>query len=111
MVRIFFLMSRIEKTKEDIDKLEHLTHDNHDSFKVPQFYHVWKILSALEGVPEYRVFTDKVQQMRPDEWVQLKPDEIRTELHKLHSNKVSLQSEDKNNNNTVLFSSERKKAP
>ena len=40
--------------------------------------------------------------MSPQEWIKLTPETIRTELHKIHSSKVSLHTEDKNEENIVL---------
>lgn len=59
--------------------------------KIPKFFHVWKVLSGLEKYPEYRIYTEKIQQMEPKEYIRLKIPEIRAELHKLHSNKVQME--------------------
>ena len=38
-------------------------------------------------IPEFRTFTEKIQQMEPKEWIRLDVNDIRTELHKIHINK------------------------
>ena len=87
---IFSYMSRLEKYREEVEKLEHLSQDIGETVKIPRFFQVWKILSGLEQFPEYRVYTEKVQQMEPKQYLTLQVGDIRTELHKLHSNKVQL---------------------
>ncbi len=89
---IFTYISRIDKYREEIEHLQHLAQDAGETLAMPKFYRVWKILSAVEKYPEYRVFTDKVQQMTPQEWVKLNPETVRQELHKIHSNKTQLQT-------------------
>lgn len=108
---IFSYISRVDKYKEEVEKLEHLAQDAGETLVVPKFFQVWKILSAVEKFPEYRMFVEKVQQMTPQEWVRLRPESIRGELHKIHSNRVSLQvlreekkeSNTNNNNNNVAL--------
>ena len=84
-------MSRLDTYKEEIEKLEHLSEEVGETVKIPKFFQVWKVLSGLEQYPEYRVFTEKVQQMEPRTYLKLDIGDIRTELHKLHSNKVQLE--------------------
>jgi hypothetical protein len=60
--------------------------------KIPRFFQVWKVLSGLEQYPEYRVYTEKVQQMEPKQYITLSLADMRGELHKLHSNKVQLEN-------------------
>ena len=78
---------------------------------MPKFYQVWKILSAVEKSPEYRIYTEKIQQMTPQDWIKLHPDTIRTELHKIHSNKTSLQHKDNNNNEGGVALAARRPPP
>ena len=92
---IFSFMSRMDKYEEEIGHLQFLAEEAGETLKMPKFCRVWKILSAVEKYPEYRVFTDKVQQMAPKDWIAISVDQIRQELHKIHSNKVSLYSEKK----------------
>ena len=99
---VFTYISRVNKYKEEIEHLEHLARDAGETLVLPKFCQVWKILSAVEKYPDYRIYTEKVQQMSPQEWIKLTPETIRTELHKIHSNKVSLHTEDKKEENIVL---------
>jgi len=87
---IFTYMSRLDKYREEIEHLQHLATEAGETLVMPKFYRVWKILSAVEKFSEYRIFTDKIQQVSPNEWIKLTPEMIRHELHKIHSNKVSL---------------------
>ena len=100
---IFSFMSRMDKYEEEIGHLQHLALEAGETLKMPKFCRVWKILSAVEKYPEYRVFTDKVQQMAPKEWIALSPETVRQELHKIHSNKVSLSSEKKDTQQQTFF--------
>jgi hypothetical protein len=95
---IFTYISRLDKYTEEIEHLQHLATEAGETLAMPKFYRVWKILSAVEKYPEYRIFTDKIQQMPPQEWIRLDTDQIRTELHKIHSNNTSLQKEVKQEN-------------
>ena len=89
---IFSFISRVEKLEEEVMHLEHLAQEAGETLKMPVFYKVWKILGAVERFPEYRIYTEKVQAMAPNDWNRLTPQEIRGELHKLHANKVQLQA-------------------
>ena len=99
---IFTYISRLDKYKEEIGHLEHLAKEAGETLVLPKFCQVWKILSAVEKYPDYRIYTEKVQQMSPQDWIKLNPETIRTDLHKIHSNKVSLHIEDKKEENIVL---------
>lgn len=90
---IFSFISRMNTYEENISHLQHLAEEAGETLKMPKFCRVWKILSAIEKYPDYRIFTEKVQLMSPKEWIVLSPEYIRAELHKLHSNKVSLQTQ------------------
>ena len=90
---IFTYMSRLDKYTEEIGHLQHLAEEAGETLQMPKFYRVWKVLSAVEKFPEYRIFTDKIQQQTPQEWIVLEPDTIRQELHKIHSNRTSLKEE------------------
>jgi hypothetical protein len=87
---IFTYMSRLDKYTEEIEHLQHMAEEAGETLAMPKFYRAWKILSAVEKFPEYRLFTDRIQQMPPQEWIRLNPETIRTELHKIHSNKTTL---------------------
>ena len=87
---IFSYMSRLDKQEEEIMHLEFLAQEAGQSVKMPTFYKVWKVLSAVEKYQDYRIFTEKIQQQQPSEWIQLSTEDIRAELHKIHANKVQL---------------------
>jgi hypothetical protein len=94
---IFTFISRVEKYTEEIEKLEHLAKEAGETMIMPKFCQVWKILSAIEKFPEYRLYTERVQQMNPKQWIKLTTHDIRSELHQLHSNRVNLGSNQPNN--------------
>jgi hypothetical protein len=102
---IFTFMSRMDKYEEEIGHLQFLAEEAGETLKMPKFCRVWKILSAVEKYPEYRVFTDRVQQLAPKEWITLSVEGIRQALHKIHSNKVSLSLE-KKDKHTSFFSAQ-----
>jgi hypothetical protein len=108
---IFTYISRLDKYREEIEHLEHLAHEAGETLVMPKFFRVWKILSAVERFPEYRVFTDKVQQMAPTDWVKLNPEQVRTELHKIHSNKTQLQTKTNESTNERDFVLVARRAP
>ena len=91
---IFSFMSRIDKYKEEIERLNFLFEKENETVRIPNFFHVWKILSSLDTYPEYRIYTEKIQQMEQSEWIKLKLTDIRHELHKLHSNKVQMEGKE-----------------
>ena len=93
---IFTYISRVDMYEEEILHLQHLAQEAGETLSMPKFCKVWKILSAIEKYPDYRIFTERVQLMTPQEWIVLSPENIRTELHKLHSNKVSLTTQKQN---------------
>ena len=72
---------------EDLEKLQYLAVEAGETLKIPKFNITWKIVSAVEKFPEFRTFTEKIQQMEPKEWIRLDVNDIRTELHKIHINK------------------------
>ena len=63
---IFRTFHGLEKSEEEISKLEHLAQETGETLQVPKFYKVWKVLSAVEKYPDYRVFTEKVQMYTPN---------------------------------------------
>ena len=105
---IFSFISRLDKYKEEIERMEHLAQEAGETVILPKFYMVHKILTGVEQFPQYKIFTDKIQQQQPTEWIKLTPEGIRAELHLRHANNVSLgtqntqhtQHENRNNNNT-----------
>jgi hypothetical protein len=103
---IFSYMSRLDKYREEVERLEHLSEELGETVKIPKFFQVWKILSGLEQYPEYRIYTEKVQQMEPREYIKLQVNDIRGELHKLHTNKVQMENKQEKNDvvgfNTVV---------
>ncbi len=105
---IFSFISRVEKYTEEIEKLEHLAKEAGETLIMPRFCQVWKILSAIEKYPDYRLYTERVQQMNPTEWITLKTQDIRTDLHQLHSNRVNLGS---NTPNSVVGFSVNQQKP
>ena len=107
---IFSYMSRLDKTQEEILHLQHLAVEAGETLEMPKFYKVWKILSAVEKFPDYRIFSEKVQLMSPQEWIKLTPEQIRVDLHKIHANKMQLQVSS-SNNNTVGLSAQVKRPP
>ena len=84
---IFSYISRIDQMVEDLEKLQYLAVEAGETLKIPKFNITWKIVSAVEKFPEFRTFTEKIQQMEPKEWIRLDVNDIRTELHKIHINK------------------------
>ena len=53
-------MSRVDKCKEEIERMEYLAQEAGETLALPKFYLVHKILPGVERYPEYRVFIDKV---------------------------------------------------
>src|SRR5690242_17527076 len=70
--------NRLEKYKEEI---QHLAKEIGETLVLPKFCVVWKILSALETYPEYKVFLDEMQTLQPKKWIQVEVSFIREELH------------------------------
>jgi hypothetical protein len=68
---IFTYISRLDKYEEEILHLDHLAQETGETLKMPKFYKVWKVLSAVEKYPDYRIFTEKVQLYKPTEWINL----------------------------------------
>jgi hypothetical protein len=92
---IFSYINRLEKYKEEIQHLEYLAREIGETLVLPKFCVVWKILSALEIYPEYKIFLEEMQTLQPNKWIQVEVSFIREELHKIHSNKVVMKQESK----------------
>jgi len=73
---IFSYMSRVDKEVEGVEKLG-------ESVVIPKCMRVRKIMMALDRYSEYKSFQEK-----------LKPETVREELHKVHSNKLQMRPTD-----------------
>jgi len=87
---IFTFMSRLAGYKEEIGRLDDLALEAGTRLGDPQLFESLQILTAIEKIPEYRFYSQRVLLMPSKEWIQLKPEQIRAELHKIHSNRAAL---------------------
>jgi len=87
---IFTFMSRLAGYKEEIGRLEDLALEAGTRLGDPQLFESLQILTAIEKIPEYSFYSQRVLLMPSKEWIQLKPEQIRAELHKIHSNRAAL---------------------
>ena len=55
--------------------------------KVPTFFKTWKMLSAVQRYPEFRFYSEALQQMPREEWIKLKPEEIQHKIKQIQTNK------------------------
>lgn len=88
---VFTYMSRLDQLEEEVGRFEDLAKEAGESLVMPKFYKTWKILSILDNYPQYNGYVDKLQNKTPQEWIKMKPEQIRHELHLIHSNQASLQ--------------------
>jgi len=84
---IFNFISRLGGYREDIRRLDDLAKEAGTTLGDPQLFESLQILTAIEKIPEYSFYSEKVLQMPSKEWIRLKPEDIRKELLKIHSNK------------------------
>src|SRR6185437_8308034 len=67
------------------------------TMKPARFSVVWKVLSGIETYPEYKTFIERIEQMKPEEWVRLTVKEIREEIHRIQKNKSTFSKEEQKN--------------
>src|SRR6185437_12865391 len=72
--------------------------------KPARFSVVWKVLSGIETYPEYKTFIERIEQMKPEEWVRLTVKEIREEIHRIQKNKSTFSKEEQKMCLCFLFS-------
>jgi len=82
-------MSRLAGYKEEIGRLEDLALEAGTRLGDPQLFESLQILTAIEKIPEYSFYSQRVL-LPSKEGIQLKPEQIRAELHKIHSNRAAL---------------------
>src|SRR6185437_3356386 len=95
---VFMYISRVERYVEEIEKLDYLAVlAGEGTMKPARFSVVWKVLSGIETYPEYKTFIERIEQMKPEEWVRLTVKEIREEIHRIQKNKSTFSKEEQKN--------------
>src|SRR5690606_13589279 len=90
----FSYFTRLDNEMKEIEQLEDLAREvGEDTFKIPRWIVVWKMLKAISQEKRYQLKIHELLQKPPSEFLRISASRLRQDIQILHTNQQILTDE------------------